>query len=179
MDESLYSIATKEETFDKLRLLSPEALARLEHYYVVELTYPSNAIEGNTPSPVETILVIEKGITISGQPLKDHLEALDHYDAIRYVRELGRQTAPLTNGERPAQSPPADDAAHQPGDCRPVCRPRPQRSHVDRETCLSISSGNPSLMGDFGGWFGPAPATPETAFMAHLRRVDIHRLPRG
>jgi hypothetical protein len=34
-------------------------------------------------------------------------------------------------------------------------------------------------MGDFGGWFGPAPATPETAFMAHLRRVDIHRLPRG
>ena len=89
MDESLYSIATKEETFDKLRLLSPEALARLEHYYDVELTYPSNAIEGNTPSPVETILVIEKGITISGQPLKDHLEALDHYDAIRYVRELG------------------------------------------------------------------------------------------
>jgi Fic family protein len=59
------------------------------------LTHTSNAIEGNRLSPVETTLVIEKGITISGKPLKDHLEALDHYDAIRQVRDLARQTTPL------------------------------------------------------------------------------------
>jgi len=68
--------------------LSREALANLEHHHDIELTYTSNATEGNTLSAVETTLVIEQGVTIGGKPLKDHLEALDHYDAIRYVREL-------------------------------------------------------------------------------------------
>src|ERR1035441_5226571 len=87
MDQLLASIAAKKMQLDKLRPLPPEALANLEHYYDVEITYTSNAIEGNTLSPVETTLVIEKGITISGKPLKDHLEALDHYDAMRYRSE--------------------------------------------------------------------------------------------
>lgn len=78
---------------------SAEAFRNLEHYYDVELTYTSNAIEGNTLSPVETTLVIEHGVTISGKPLKDHLEALDHYDAIRYVRELAREKTPLDEGD--------------------------------------------------------------------------------
>lgn len=80
---------------EELRPLSPKAVTDLEHYYDIELTYTSNAVEGNTLSPVETTLVIEKGITIGGKTLKDHLEALDHYDAIRYVRELARHDTPL------------------------------------------------------------------------------------
>src|ERR1700688_2799021 len=90
------SIAAKKDRLDRLRPLSPEALRNLEHYYDVEITYTSNAIEGNTLSPVETTLVIEQGVTISGKPLKDHLEALDHYDAIRCVRELARERTSLT-----------------------------------------------------------------------------------
>ena len=91
MDDTLLrSIAAKKARLDTLRSLPAEALGRLEHYYDIELTYSSNAIEGNTLSAVETTLVIEKGITVGGKPLKDHLEALDHYDAIRYVRELAR-----------------------------------------------------------------------------------------
>src|SRR5919112_621224 len=93
------AIATKKERLDRLRPLSKEALAKLEHYYDIEITYTSNAIEGNTLGPVETTLVIEQGITIGGKPLKDHLEALDHYDAMRYIRELGRQGGPLTEGD--------------------------------------------------------------------------------
>jgi len=94
------NIAAKKERLDQLRPLSPEALAKLEHYYDLELTYTSNAIEGNTLSPVETTLIIEQGITIGGKPLKDHLEALDHYDAIRFVRELARQqSTPLTESD--------------------------------------------------------------------------------
>src|SRR5437868_3229995 len=96
MDDVLVSIAAKKARLDKLRPASPKALANLAHYYDIELTYTSNAIEGNTLSPVETTLVIEKGIAIGGKPLKDHLEAIDHYDAIRYVRELARQETPLT-----------------------------------------------------------------------------------
>src|SRR5450755_956918 len=93
----LDAIADKKNRLDRLRPLSPEALSNLEHYYDVEITYTSNAIEGNTLSPVETTLVIEKGVTITGKPLKDHLEALDHYDAIRYVRKLALQrNRPLT-----------------------------------------------------------------------------------
>src|SRR5215471_10866958 len=99
MDELLTSIAMRKMQLEELRPLSAKTLANLEHYYDIELTYTSNAIEGNTLSPVETTLVIEKGITIGGKPLKDHLEALDHYDAIRYVRELARETEPFTEGD--------------------------------------------------------------------------------
>src|SRR4051812_5700261 len=99
MDEILTAIAAKRERLDKLRPLSEKALANLEHYYDIELTYTSNAIEGNTLSPVETTLVIEQGVTIGGKPLKDHLEVIDHYDAIRYVRELARQNTALTESD--------------------------------------------------------------------------------
>lgn len=73
-DELLLSIAAKKERLDELRPLSARALAQLDHFYDVELTYTSNAIEGNTLTAVETTLVIEKGITVGGKPLKDHLE---------------------------------------------------------------------------------------------------------
>ena len=99
MNTLLDAIADKKDRLDRLRPLPPEALRNLEHYYDVEITYTSNAIEGNTLSPVETTLVIEQGVTIGGKPLKDHLEALDHYDAIRYVRELAREKTPLTDSD--------------------------------------------------------------------------------
>src|SRR5579862_8412697 len=99
MNELRTTVAAKKRRLDELRPLSRAALSDLEHYYDIELTYTSNAIEGNTLSALETTLVIEKGITIGGKPLKDHLEALDHYDAIRYVRELAREAAPLTESD--------------------------------------------------------------------------------
>jgi Fic family protein len=60
MNELLTSIAAKKKRLDELRPLSPAALATLEHYYDIELTWTSNAIEGNTLSQVETTLVIKK-----------------------------------------------------------------------------------------------------------------------
>src|ERR1700723_488476 len=93
------SIAAKKDRLDRLRPLPSEGLRNLEHYYNVEITYTSNAIEGNTLTGVETTLVIEQGITITGRPLKDHLEALDHFDALRYVRTLAQETAPLGEGD--------------------------------------------------------------------------------
>ncbi len=173
MDELLTSIVSKKSRLDQLRPFSPQALARLEHYYDVELTYTSNAIEGNTLSPVETTLVIEKGITVSGKPLKDHLEALDHYDAIRYVRELARQTAPLTESDlrnlhRLVMQRSAPEVAGRYADLA-----RYVRMETGRHT-FPTPAEIPSLMGDFANWLGPEPATPGTAFMAHLRLVDIH-----
>jgi Fic family protein len=40
-------------------------------------------------------MVIEHGIAIGGKPLKHHLEAVNHFEAFRYVRDLARQAAPL------------------------------------------------------------------------------------
>src|SRR6202451_368078 len=92
-------VAEKKQRLDQLHPLSAEALSNLQHYYDIEITYTSNAIEGNTLSAVETTLVIEQGITIGGKPLKDHLEALDHFDALRYVRDLAREAAPLSESD--------------------------------------------------------------------------------
>ncbi len=98
MDELLQTIATKKAELDRLRQRAPHGLSNLEHVHDIELTYTSNAIEGNTLTAAETTLVVERGITIAGKPLRDHLEALDHFEALRYVREIARETAPFTEG---------------------------------------------------------------------------------
>ena len=156
-----------------MRPLSPKALANLEHYYDIELTYTSNAIEGNTLSPVETTLVIEQGITVGGKPLKDHLEALDHYDAIRYVRELARQETPVTESDvrnlhKLVMQRSAPEIAGQYADL-----PRYVRTETGRYSFPSPAEV-PALMGDFAAWLATAPNTPDTAFTAHRRLVDIH-----
>ena len=92
MDKLRTSIAEKKAALDRLRARSPGGLTNFEHSQDIELTYTSNAIEGNTLTAAETMLVIEQGITVGGKPLKDHLEAIDHYEAIRYVREIARGT---------------------------------------------------------------------------------------
>jgi Fic family protein len=169
----LDSIADKKNRLDLLRPLSPEALSNLEHYYDVEITYTSNAIEGNTLSPVETTLVIEQGVTIGGKPLKDHLEAIDHYGAIRYVRELARERAPLTESDvrnlhRLVVLRSRPDIAGRYADL-----PRFVRTETGRYDFPSPAE-IPARMGDFAKWLGGSPETPETAFAAHRRLVDIH-----
>jgi Fic family protein len=169
----LEAIAEKKNRLDRLRPFPPEALSKLEHYYDLEITYTSNAIEGNTLSPVETTLVIEQGVTISGKPLKDHLEALDHYDAIRYVRELAREKAPLTesdvrNLQRLVVQRSRPDIAGRYSDLA-----RDVRTETGRYEFPSPAE-IPALMGDFARWLAAAPDAPESAFTAHRRLVDIH-----
>ena len=82
LDALVARIADKKEQLDKLRPLSHVALAQLQEHYDVELTYTSNAIEGNTLTLRETAEVIAHNLTVGGKPLRDHLEALDHYDAV-------------------------------------------------------------------------------------------------
>ena len=172
-NERLASLAAKKKRLDDLRPLAPNALAKLEHYYDIELTYTSNAIEGNTLSAVETTLVIEKGITIGGKPLRDHLEALDHYDAIGYVRELARQEMPLTESDvrnlhTLAMRRSAPEIAGQYANLS-----RYVRTETGRHSFPSPAEV-PALMGDFAGWLATAPDTPETAFTGHRRLAGIH-----
>ncbi len=54
----------------------------------LEYTFESNRIEGNTLTLRETDLVVNQGITISGKSMREHLEAINHKEAINYLKEL-------------------------------------------------------------------------------------------
>jgi Fic family protein len=58
---------------------------KLREQFQTEMTYNSNAIEGNTLTLRETYLVMQEGLTIKGKPLKDHVEAKDHRDALDFL----------------------------------------------------------------------------------------------
>lgn len=63
----------------------------VQEAFNVEYTYDSNRIEGNTLTLRETDLVIHKGLTVGGKPLAEHLEAINHYEAVGYIRDLSSE----------------------------------------------------------------------------------------
>lgn len=86
----LEQLTTKKQQLDKLRPLPPELEKNLDDWYRVELTYTSNAIEGNTLTRQETALVVEKGLTIEGKTLNEQLEAKNHALAYSFVKKLAQ-----------------------------------------------------------------------------------------
>ena len=89
----------KLKTLQSLRPLPPTAIKKLREQFEIEMTYNSNAIEGNSLTLKETYLVIHEGITIKGKPLKDHLEAKDHHEALEFLHELISHNAQPTLSE--------------------------------------------------------------------------------
>jgi len=61
---------------------------RIAQALELEYTFESNRIEGNTLTLRETDLVINEGLTISGKSMREHLEAVNHQEAISYIKEL-------------------------------------------------------------------------------------------
>ncbi len=70
------------------RPLSPTIINKLRERFMLEMTYNSNAIEGNSLTYKETYLVINEGITIKGKSLKNHLEAKSHQEALEFIYDL-------------------------------------------------------------------------------------------
>jgi len=80
-------LTEKKKRLDGFRPL-PDAIVRnLNDWFRIELTYTSNAIEGNTLSRHETALVVEKGLTVGGKFLTEHLEATNHVRALDWVKK--------------------------------------------------------------------------------------------
>ncbi len=73
---------------DDARPLSPRLVQKLKEQFSFDLTYNSNAIEGNRLTLKETYFIINEGITVKGKSLKDHLEAKNHHEAIHYLYEM-------------------------------------------------------------------------------------------
>jgi Fic family protein len=76
---------------NSLRPLSKTVINNLNKKFEVEMTYNSNAIEGNRLSLRETYFILEKGITIGGKPMKDYLEATNHRDAILLLEKIAKK----------------------------------------------------------------------------------------
>ena len=91
----LAQIARKKAELDSRRPLTAGEAERLKEEFVVEYTYNSNAIEGNTLTLRETDLVL-RGLTIDQKPLKDHMEAVGHKEAFNFVSELVKENVPIS-----------------------------------------------------------------------------------
>jgi len=81
---------------DKHRPLSKGIISRLHTEMLVEWTYNSNAIEGNTLTLQETKLVLLEGITVRNKSLSEYLETINHRDAIEFVEELAESKHKIT-----------------------------------------------------------------------------------
>ncbi|MGD0360045.1 MAG: Fic family protein [Bryobacteraceae bacterium] len=171
MEDRLAAVAAKKKRLDELRPVSRAALMALQKSYDVDLTYTSNAIEGNTLTLRETAELIEHGITVGGKPLRDHLEAVDHYDAVLWVRDLATQAAPI------------DEATVRELHRRIVARSRPEiggiystlpRRIAGSPVIFPNAAKIPRLMRDYGAWLRAAEAVPAASFEAHFRLVAIH-----
>ena len=91
----LAQIERKKIELDGRRPLTEGEVARLNEDFMIEYTYNSNAIEGNTLTLRETDMVL-KGLTIDQKPLRDHMEAVGHKDAFYFICDLVKEQTPLS-----------------------------------------------------------------------------------
>ncbi|MEY4963911.1 MAG: hypothetical protein RLZZ323_1230 [Bacteroidota bacterium] len=68
---------------------------RISQALELEYTFESNRIEGNTMTLRETDLVINEGLTISGKSMREHLEAINHQEAIAFIKDLMNKNTSL------------------------------------------------------------------------------------
>jgi len=161
---------------DARRPLSPEQVRGLATVFEAEETdyiHESNAIEGNTLTLAETEVVIRRGLTVHGKPLKDHLEAKNHLVAFQLLRRLvADQTAfsekVLLQLHTFILRSIEDEWA---GRYRTVPVRISGSRHIPPNP-LKV----PDLMADLFAWYGTSPAGHPVAIAAdlHLRLAQVH-----
>jgi Fic family protein/DNA-binding XRE family transcriptional regulator len=96
IEKTLEEIDAMKKSLDQIREFENH---RITEALELEYTFESNRIEGNTLTLRETDLVVNKGLTVSGKSLVEHLEAINHGDAIHYVKDLVSKDSVLTKRE--------------------------------------------------------------------------------
>lgn len=168
------NLTHKKRLLDGFRPLPPELVRNLDDWFTVELTFTSNAIEGNTLTRRETAVVIEKGLTVGGKSLKEHLEATNHARALDWVRTLIKKKPSQLTAQDVLkihdlilQGLDNDNAGHY-------------RSVPVRISGSAVVLPNPrkvpDLMDGFQTWLASKPDLHPVAFAgeAHYRLVTIH-----
>ncbi len=167
-------LTEKKQQLDAFRPLPPALVRNLDDWFRVELTYTSNALEGNTLTRLETAMVVEKGITVGGKTLHEHLEATNHARALDFVHKLvAQQPSAITRQDILA----VHEIILKSIDDENAGR---YRTVPVRITGAAVILPNPrkvpDLMDEFHAWLTSAPALHPVAFaaQAHYRLVTIH-----
>lgn len=90
LKELLHECDTLKNKLSGLRPLPAESLKKIEEALAIEYTYESNRIEGNTLTLQETALVVNEGVTIAGKSMREHLETINHIEAIGYIKDFAK-----------------------------------------------------------------------------------------
>lgn len=92
----LEEVKLLKDKLSKLKPLSKGEIKRLQEDFAVMHTYNSNAIEGSTVTIDETYLILEKGVTVGGKSVKEHLKTVGYGEAFYYVNDLAKKRITLT-----------------------------------------------------------------------------------
>jgi Fic family protein len=84
-------IVEKKKRLDAQRPLPASAVRRVQQEMEVSYIFNSNAIEGNTIKLRETQMILERGLTIEGRSLREHLEVRNHPKAIHYIERITKR----------------------------------------------------------------------------------------
>ncbi len=87
-DTQLAALTRLQQQWQALKPLDATQVLKLKSFFHTAYTYESNRIEGNTLSLQETHLVVNEGITIGGKTMREHLEAINHQEAIDLMEAL-------------------------------------------------------------------------------------------
>ena len=87
-DAQLAELTRLQQQWQALKPLDATQVLKLKSFFHTAYTYESNRIEGNTLSLQETHLVVNEGITIGGKTMREHLEAINHQEAIDLMEGL-------------------------------------------------------------------------------------------
>jgi len=172
---NLRTLETKKHALDRLRPLPPGVVRALDAWFRVELTYTSNALEGNTLSRRETAVVLEKGLTVGGKSLKEHLEATNHARALDFAHSLVETKGRRAVSERDILR--LHELVIEGIDEANAGRYRDVAVRIAGSTVVLPNPRKvPNLMARFADWLRSKPDLHPVAFAgeAHYRLVTIH-----
>lgn len=86
--QDLQKLDSLKAAWSQVSPMSSIQKSKLHQYFQTMYTHDSNQIEGNTLTFQETHLVVNEGMTISGKTMREHLEAINHQEAIEYLVSL-------------------------------------------------------------------------------------------
>jgi Fic family protein len=170
---NIKTIDAKKRSLDRVRPLPPDAVRNLDAWFRVELTYTSNALEGNTLSRRETAVVLEKGLTVGGKTLKEHLEATNHARAIDFVAKLVESRRVVSE----QQLLRLHELVLEGIDDANAGRYRNVAVRIAGSTVVLPNPRRvPDLMREFSDWLGSRPRLHPVSFAAeaHYKLVSIH-----
>lgn len=96
LPEALAQLDDLKKCLDSFRPLNPTQAERLQAAWDTEYTYESNKIEGNTLTLSETHVVINEGMTVAGKTVREHLEAINHKEAVGYLHDIVKNDIDLS-----------------------------------------------------------------------------------